>query len=265
MDGVASICFDYIHSLFQILVIPASFPHYFAKARDTNRGVNNRYIVTNFSDCPANECDSNLKLDAYLNFMKGQQVYPRHIQPILIEALADTPVVCLLGSRQTGKTTLVKLIDSERPYFNFDMVGSQSIGQNVAEAVCRGGYPEPNTRSASRASRWHRQYLNAIIQRDVKDIASIRDEDEMLSLIEILSLRTASLLNISSLTKELGISKETIEKYLLKLERLFLIRRLPAWHTNQSKRLIKVRTRRARTFILFLYFGIHSEVFPKPA
>lgn len=271
-------------------------------------------------------------------------MYPRFIEPSLKEALLDTPVVCLLGPRQTGKTTLVKQIEPERPYINFDdetllraarqdptgfiqglpafvsldevqrvpellpaikatvdtdrrpgrflMTGSanllllpgvqeslagrveilhlqplseqekqkgtssllsllikgeikssiqghQDMVPGIADAVCSGGYPEPNTRSASRATRWYRQYLNAIIQRDVKDIALIRDEDEMLRLIEILSLRTASLLNVSTLANELGVSRQTTEKYISILERLFLIRRLPAWHLNQSKRLIK--------------------------
>jgi hypothetical protein len=47
------------------------------------------------------------------------------------------------------------------------------------------------------------------------------------------------LLNYSNLAKELGTHRETAEKYLAILERLFLVRRLPAWHRNQAKRLIK--------------------------
>lgn len=41
------------------------------------------------------------------------------------------------------------------------------------------------------------------------------------------------------MTNDLGIGRETVEKYLLILERLFLVRRLPAWHRNQAKRLVK--------------------------
>jgi predicted AAA+ superfamily ATPase len=67
----------------------------------------------------------------------------------------------------------------------------------------------------------------------------IRDEAELERLLEILALRTGNLLNISRLSKDLGMQRETIEKYITILERLFLIRRLPAWHKNQSRRLIK--------------------------
>ncbi len=119
------------------------------------------------------------------------------------------------------------------------ITGEQSVVEGVVEIVCRGGYPEPNARAAARARQWHRQYLNAIIQRDVRDIAAIRDEDEMRALMEMLAYRTGTLLNISSMANELKMRRETTEKYLTILEHLFLVRRLPAWHRNQSRRLVK--------------------------
>lgn len=271
-------------------------------------------------------------------------LYPRYIKVLLDEALSDTPVICLLGPRQSGKSTLAKTLEPGRTYISFDdndlikqaendptgliqslpervtldeiqrvpqlmlaikasvddnrlsgrfiLTGSANLlllptvqdslagrmevvyldplseqekhrsstalleriindqikasitGEKppieaVANAVVRGGFPEPNTKSESRAKTWHKQYVKAIIQRDVKDIAAIRDEEELFKLVELLALRTGNLLNVSRLAKTLGIQRETTEKYITILERLFLVRRLPAWHKNQSKRLIK--------------------------
>ena len=271
-------------------------------------------------------------------------LYPRYMTPVLEEALADTPVVCLLGPRQVGKTTLTRQLAPERTYLSFDdttllnaarqdpvgfiqalpervtldevqhvpellpaikiavdreripgrflLTGSanllllpgvqeslagrvevlhlhplseqekhrskgsllkrlldgeikaeisqqQAVIDGLTQAVCDGGYPEPLTRTAVRARQWHRQYINAIIQRDVKEIAAIRDADELSRLIGLLSHRTATLLNYSSLANELRMRRETAEKYLTILERLFLVRKLPAWHRNRAKRLIK--------------------------
>ena len=273
-----------------------------------------------------------------------ERLYPRQISNTLQEALTDTPVVCLLGPRQSGKTTLALKYCPEFSYITFDdatllevargdpvgfvqglsdhvildevqrapelmpaikasvdrdrkpgrflltgsanllllpkvqeslagrvevlhlypltelekqrnerlllkdflagtlspqINGEQSVATGVAEAVCQGGYPEPLKRSLGRARRWHTQYLNAIIQRDVKDISAIRDELEMSRLMSMLAYRTGQLLNLSSLARDLGIGRDTTEKYLTILERLFLVRRLPAWHRNRSKRLIK--------------------------
>lgn len=270
--------------------------------------------------------------------------HPRYLQQQVLDALSDTPVVCILGPRQVGKTTLAKQLQPERTYISFDdaslldaarfdpvgfvaglpdqvildevqrvpellsaiklsvdndrrpgrfiLTGSANLlllpgvqeslagrmeviylnplseqekhhssyslleamisGQlkpvitgiqppvsGVAEAVVRGGYPEPNTRTEQRAQQWYRQYLNAIIQRDVQDIAKIRDSDELLRLLKLIALRTGNLINISNLMQDIGLQRDTISRYISILERLFLIRTLPAWHHNASKRLIK--------------------------
>ncbi|NBQ70711.1 MAG: AAA family ATPase, partial [Nitrosomonadaceae bacterium] len=48
-------------------------------------------------------------------------IFPRYIQPRVVEALADTPVVLLSGPRQAGKTTLVRqLSGNERRYLTLD-------------------------------------------------------------------------------------------------------------------------------------------------
>ena len=102
-----------------------------------------------------------------------------------------------------------------------------------------GGYPEPLTRSQPRARQWHRQYLRAIIERDIKDVAQIRDGEHLARLLELLALRTATLLNVSGPARDLGLYRRTVADYVVLLGRLFLVRRLPAWHRNQARRLIK--------------------------
>ena len=109
----------------------------------------------------------------------------------------------------------------------------------LAAQLVAGGYPEPLTRSPERARQWHRSYLRTVIERDVQDIARVKDANDLARLLELLSLRTAELLNTSNLSQELGLDRKTVDHYLAILERLFLIRRLPAWHRNEAKRLVK--------------------------
>ena len=47
-------------------------------------------------------------------------LYPRPLASVLHDALTDTPVVCLTGPRQSGKSTLVRAMLPERPYFSLD-------------------------------------------------------------------------------------------------------------------------------------------------
>ncbi len=270
---------------------------------------------------------------------------PRLLTPVIREAMADTPVICLLGPRQSGKTTLVRQLEPERAYVSLDdnnyyqtatsdpaefmaslpgvvtldevqrapmllpaikravdedrrpgrflLTGSanllllpkvteslagrmeivwlqplteaekmrqpglfvnallegafntairpetQTIEPTLAERLTAGGYPEPLVRSPVRARQWRRQYLHTIIERDVQDVARVRDSHELARLLELLAVRSAQLFNASNLANSLGLHRDTVEHYVSVLERLFLVRRLPAWHRNTGKRLIK--------------------------
>lgn len=278
----------------------------------------------------------NARLDDYLQ---------RQLKTALAEALVDTPVVCILGPRQCGKSTLAKRIDPKRHYLTLDdqnylnlamadpqgfvdqlpeqvtideiqrapeltlaikrnvdanrqpgrflLTGSANLLQlprladslagrmeclylrpftaseiegcktnfletwlengitaeldpsnppaatNLPGRLVAGGYPEAVRRSPARARTWQKQYLQSLIERDIHDIASVKDGANVTRLLEYASLNTAQLLNLSSISKALSYSRATVESYLSILEKLFLIQRLPAWHSNRSKRLIK--------------------------
>jgi hypothetical protein len=260
-------------------------------------------------------------------------------------ALADTPVVCLLGPRQSGKSTLARRAFPGRPYYTFDdttlreraaadpagfvaglpdtvtldeiqrvptllpaikmavdedrrpgrflLTGSAnllllpSVSESLAgrvelvrlyplteaekerapgrllatllagtlkgrirpgtlapsaliERVLRGGYPEAVRRAhLARVRQWHRDYLAAIIERDAREVANLRNLGHLDRLLTLLTLQTAQLLNIETLAKHLGIRRETVQNNFAALERLFLIRTLPAWHTSDARRLVK--------------------------
>lgn len=47
-------------------------------------------------------------------------LHPRYLQQQVLDALSDTPVVCILGSRQVGKTTLARQLEPGRTYVSFD-------------------------------------------------------------------------------------------------------------------------------------------------
>ncbi len=110
---------------------------------------------------------------------------------------------------------------------------------SMPEILEAGGFPEPIRRPAHRAREWHRQYIQGVLDRDVHDMGEVRKPAALSRLVRLLAERTATLFNASNLASDLGIRRETIEHYLAVLERLFLVRRLPPWHTNQASRLVR--------------------------
>ena len=67
----------------------------------------------------------------------------------------------------------------------------------------------------------------------------MQDIDALSRLLQALAAQTAGLLNVSSLHNNLSISRATIDHYLAVLQRLYLVRVLPAWHSSHSKCLVK--------------------------
>lgn len=103
-----------------------------------------------------------------------------------------------------------------------------------------GGYPELIVRkSPKRRAAWFGSYLGAIIERDIRDIARIKESADMVRLMQLLAARTSSLLNQSELSRTSQIPNATLGRYLEMLRSVFLMHELPAWAANLGKRLSK--------------------------
>ncbi len=276
---------------------------------------------------------------------RAATTYPRYLAPRLREALADTPAVLIHGPRQSGKTTLARIVGEPRGYRyislddadvltavrndpvgfvldlptktildevqrapeifpslkvaidrrrtagRFILTGSANVlfvpslaeslagrigflrlhplaqcevaemrprfldqlfagtfrtrlaarlGHDLAARVVAGGYPAALARrGAGRREAWYRDYIETLIQRDVRDIAHIRSLDVLPRLLAVTASHTASLINVMDLSAPFALTRQTISDYLTLLEHVFLIERLPAWHTNRLSRLVK--------------------------
>ena len=110
----------------------------------------------------------------------------------------------------------------------------------LVEKLLAGGYPEAVSRSsARRRAAWFDSYLQAIMQRDVRDLARVEQLTEIPNLIQLLATRSASLLNFAELSRSSGLPQTTLKRYFSLLETLFLVYRLPSWERNPGKRLVK--------------------------
>jgi len=114
------------------------------------------------------------------------------------------------------------------------------IGKDFVEAVLVGGYPEMLLRKdPGRRQRWALDYVKAIVQRDVRDIADVERLDEMPRLLRILANHSGQLTNFTQIGGQIGLDDKTTSKYIGILEQLFLVRRVEPWFRNRLKRLVK--------------------------
>ena len=113
-------------------------------------------------------------------------------------------------------------------------------GDELCEVVLRGGYPEAISRTdARRRTVWARQYLNAIIQRDVRDVASIDKLDQLPRFLRILAEISGQMCNYTKLGGQVGLDSKTASRYTGVLEQMYLLKRIEVWARNRLKRVVK--------------------------
>ncbi len=114
------------------------------------------------------------------------------------------------------------------------------LGAELAQRIAAGGYPAALARPATRRRAvWYRDYVETLVQRDVRDLAQINSLDALPRLLSLAAGQTAQLLNVSDLAAPFQLSRPTIRDYVTLLARIFLLEELPPWHTNRLSRLIK--------------------------
>lgn len=86
---------------------------------------------------------------------------------------------------------------------------------------------------------WYEDYVQMLIQRDVKAVGEIEKQEEMYRLLQVLAGRAAQLVNETNISQDIGLSRITYKRYQSLLEQVFLIRLLPAWHEKIIKRIAK--------------------------
>jgi predicted AAA+ superfamily ATPase len=104
----------------------------------------------------------------------------------------------------------------------------------------RGGFPESLLASSDPASlRWRRDFIRTYLERDVPQLGPRIAAETLRRFWTMLAHQQGGLLNAAQLARGLGVDGKTVASYLDLLVDLLLVRRLPPWHRNIGKRLVK--------------------------
>ncbi|MEV5495340.1 ATP-binding protein [Nonomuraea fuscirosea] len=116
---------------------------------------------------------------------------------------------------------------------------SEVTRAEYADRLVRGGFPAAVARSSSRRrGRFFDSYVGDLVTRDVQQLTEIERGPQMRALIRLLAARSGQMLVTAALSKELGLPMSTLSRYLVLLEEVFLIKRIPAWSRNLSSRAV---------------------------
>ena len=118
--------------------------------------------------------------------------------------------------------------------------GTQALGGDLIDRVLSGGYPEAISRSTERRRiAWARQYIDALIQRDVRDVSGIEKLDQLPRFLRALAQTAGQMCNYSQLGGQVGMDSKTAAKYVGVFEQMYLLRRVDVWARNRLSRVVK--------------------------
>ncbi|MBA4257441.1 MAG: ATPase [Polaromonas sp.] len=104
----------------------------------------------------------------------------------------------------------------------------------------RGGFPNSLLASSdSKSMDWRQNLISTYLERELPSYGSRLPAQTLRRLWTMLAHLQGGLLDVSQLAKGLMIDAKTVHRYLDMLGDLMLLRKIPPWHSNLGKRLIK--------------------------
>ncbi len=134
-----------------------------------------------------------------------------------------------------GRSAVLHLL----PLSRSEVIRFRRHPQSLEETLLAGGYPRIFDQRLD-PTDWLGAYVATYIERDVRQISQVGDLTTFQRFVELCAGRTAQLLNFSALAADCGVSQPTAKAWLSVLETSFITFRLPAFHANVRKRLVKM-------------------------
>lgn len=104
-----------------------------------------------------------------------------------------------------------------------------------------GGYPALVDESMSDEQRriWLINYVRTYLERDVRDLSNLRDLEPYSRLQRAVAAQTSQTVSIATLSRDVGVTAKTVQRYLEYLNISYQALTLPAWDRNPNKRIAK--------------------------
>ena len=113
--------------------------------------------------------------------------------------------------------------------------------ENILQGILdRGGFPEPYlAESALDVRRWRNTHLDVILRQDLLDLEQVRNIVGVETLIELLANRVGSPISFRNLAQDLQVTAQTVQRWVLLLERLFVVFVVRPYSKDLARSLLK--------------------------
>ena len=147
----------------------------------------------------------------------------------------------LLGSasidllRQSGESLAGRIA-----YVELGPLNVLEVGDEGEKLWVRGGFPDSFLAGSDEASAvWREAFIRTYLERDIPQLGPRIPAETLRRFWTMLAHLQGGTLNAAQIARSLAVDGKTVARYLDLLVDLLLVRRLPPFHANVSKRLVK--------------------------
>ncbi|MGI5850401.1 MAG: ATP-binding protein [Christensenellales bacterium] len=151
----------------------------------------------------------------------------------VLSGSSQVSVIIKITQSLAGRTGILELMP-----LSYNEIKSKADNKSIDEVLLTGFYPALYS-GKNIPSLFYPSYVKTYLERDVRDLLQIKDIMQFQTFLKLCAGRIGSLFNASELSGEVGVSVNTIKSWLSVLQASYIIKLLPPFYENISKRLTK--------------------------
>ena len=158
---------------------------------------------------------------------------------ILVTGSSAFDIDKITGEPLTGRKKTIHMYPlSEKEYDQIETV--QTKTDCIRERLVYGNYPELlHLEDRSDKADYLKEIVNSYLLKDILAFENIKNSDKILSLLRLIAFQIGSEVSIQELGSQLGMSKNTVDKYLDLLTKVFILHKVSGFSRNLRKEITK--------------------------
>lgn len=171
---------------------------------------------------------------ALLSWLQGLVDERRRMGDFVLTGSQQLELASGMSQSLAGRVGRVELL----PLSGAELTAAARLPGTLEACLWQGGYPALFDRELEPGD-WFSNYVATYLERDVRQLLAVRDLTQFQRFVRMCAARSGQLLNLAALGADCGISAVTAREWLSVLEASYLVTRLPPYHRNFGKRLVK--------------------------
>ena len=158
---------------------------------------------------------------------------------ILITGSSAFDIANYTGEPLTGRKITYNLYAlCEQEFFQIENIIEKK--DNLEQRLVYGNYPELiHLSGKEEKAEYLREVINSYLLKDILAFENIRNSDKIFDLLRLIAFQIGGQVSLQELGKQLSMSKNTVEKYLDLLSKVFVLHKLGGFSRNLRKEVTK--------------------------